>query len=52
MKALGELLALDHRNMSNWYQVDIETEITELVPLDVAVVAHEGVRLQMSNTRR
>lgn len=52
MKALGEQLALDHRNMTNWYEVDIETELTDLVPLDVTVVAHEGVRLQMSNTRR
>src|SRR6185436_16354522 len=52
MKALGEQLALDHRNMSNWYEVDVETELTELVPLDVTVIAHEGVRLQMSNTRR
>ena len=26
MKALGEQLALDHRNMSAWYEVDIQTD--------------------------
>jgi hypothetical protein len=50
MKALGEKLALDHRNMSNWYQVDIQTE-SDIAAIDVAV-AREGVRLQISNTRR
>jgi hypothetical protein len=50
MKALGEKLALDHRNMSNWYEVDIQTE-SDVAPIDVAV-AREGVRLQISNNRR
>jgi hypothetical protein len=50
MKALGEQLALDHRKMANWYEVDIQTD-NDTAALDVAV-AREGVRLQISNTRR
>jgi len=50
MKALGEQLALDHRNMINWYQLDIQSD-SETSALDVAV-AREGVRLQISNSRR
>jgi hypothetical protein len=50
MKALGEQLALDHRNMSMWYEVDIQTDSTELTPVDVGV-QREGVRLQISNSR-
>ena len=49
MKALGEKLALDHRNMRNWYEVDIQTD-SDVAPIDVAV-AREGVRLQISNSR-
>jgi hypothetical protein len=51
MKALGEKLALDHRNMSAWYEVDIQTDQTEIRPVEVAV-KREGVRLQISNSRR
>jgi len=51
MKALGEQLALDHRNMSNWYSVDIQTDGPDSAAVDVAV-AREGVRLQISNSRR
>jgi hypothetical protein len=51
MKALGEKLALDHRNMSAWYEVDVQTDQTELKPVAVAV-NREGVRLQISNSRR
>ena len=51
MKALGEQLALDHRNMSAWYEVDIQTELTEFRPIIVAV-ARDGVRLQISDRRR
>ena len=51
MKALGDKLALDHRNMSNWYAVDIQTEGSDAAPIDVAV-ARDGVRLQISNSRR
>ena len=51
MKALGETLALNHRNMTNWYAVDIQTDGTDSAPIDVAV-PREGVRLQISNTRR
>ena len=51
MKALGEQLALDHRNMSAWYEVDVQTDQTELKPVEVAV-NREGVRLQISNSRR
>jgi hypothetical protein len=51
MKVLGEQLALDHRNMSMWYEVDIQTDATEITPVDVGV-QREGVRLQISNSRR
>jgi hypothetical protein len=50
MKALGERLALDHRNMGSWYEVDIQTD-SDVAPINVAV-AREGVRLQISNSRR
>ena len=36
--------------MSNWYEVDIQTD-SDVAPIDVAV-AREGVRLQISNSRR
>ena len=51
MKALGEQLALDHRNMSAWYEVDIQTDATAFKPIDVTV-PREGVRLQISDRRR
>ena len=51
MKALAEKLALDHRNMSAWYEVDIQTDATEFRPIDVGV-QREGVRLQISDRRR
>src|SRR5476649_1286466 len=51
MKALGEKLALDHRNMAAWYEVDIQTDAAEFKPIDVAV-AREGVRMQISDRRR
>ncbi len=51
MGALGEQLALDHRNMSAWYEVDIQTDATEFRPIDVGV-QREGVRLQISDRRR
>jgi hypothetical protein len=50
MKMLGEKLALDHRNMSMWYEVDIQTDAADIKPVEVAV-AREGVRLQISNSR-
>jgi hypothetical protein len=50
MKALGQQLALDHRKMSAWYEVDIQTD-TDTAAIDVAV-AREGVRLQISPNRR
>jgi hypothetical protein len=49
MKALAEQLALAQRNMSTWYQVDIQTD-NNTAAIDVAV-AREGVRLQISPTR-
>lgn len=51
MKALGEQLALDHRKMIDWYEVEFQTDATELGPVDVAV-ARQGVRLQIANGRR
>src|SRR3954470_9483857 len=51
MKALAEQLAKDHRNMANWYEGDIQTDGTDTAALDVGV-AREGVRLQISSTRR
>lgn len=50
MKALGEQLALDHRKMSTWYEVDIQTDATEFKPIDVAVL-RDGIRLQIANSR-
>ena len=50
MKVLGEQLALDHRNMSTWYELDFQTDATELGPVNVGV-QREGVRLQISNGR-
>ena len=51
MKALGEQLALDHRNMSMWYELDFQTDASELGPVNVGV-QRDGVRLQISNGRR
>ena len=51
MKTLGEQLALDHRNMSAWYELDVQTDATEFKPVEVAV-AREGVRIQISVSRR
>jgi hypothetical protein len=51
MKTLGEQLALDHRAMSAWYEVDIQTDATEIKPVEVAV-PRDGVRLQISNSRK
>ena len=51
MKALGEKLALAHRNMSAWYEVDIQTDATGFLAIDMAV-QREGVRLQLSDRRR
>jgi hypothetical protein len=51
MKALGETLARNHRNMSGWYAIDIQTDATDFKPVDVGV-ARDGVRLQISDRRR
>jgi len=50
MKALGEQLALDHRNMSAWYELDFQTDATDLAPVNVGV-QRDGVRLQIANGR-
>jgi hypothetical protein len=50
MKVLGEQLALDHRNMSAWYELDFQTDAADFGPVDVGV-QREGVRLQISNGR-
>lgn len=51
MKALAGQLALDHRKMEAWYQLDFQTDSTELKPIDVGV-ARSGVRLEISDRRR
>jgi len=51
MKALAEQLALDHRKMEAWYQLDFQTDAAEPKPIDVAV-ARTGVRLEISDRRR
>ncbi len=51
MKALGDQLAKDHRNMANWYEVEFQTDGADNAALDVGV-SREGVRLQISSTRR
>ena len=50
-KILGETLARDHRNMSDWYAIDIQTDATGFEPIGVGV-AREGVLLQISDRRR
>jgi len=37
--------------MSTWYEVDIQTDAADVKPVEVAV-ARDGVRLQISNSRR
>ncbi|HJZ70631.1 MAG TPA: VWA domain-containing protein [Vicinamibacterales bacterium] len=51
MKALAEQLALDHRRMEAWYQIDFQTDSTEFKPIDVGV-ARSGVRLEISDRRK
>jgi VWA domain-containing protein len=51
MKALAGQLALDHRKMSAWYQIDFQSDATEFKPIDVGV-ARSGVRLEISDRRR
>jgi VWFA-related protein len=51
MKTLAEQLALDHRKMTAWYQVDFQSDATEFKPIDVGV-ARSGVRLEISDRRR
>jgi len=51
MKALAEQLALDHRTMAAWYELDFQTDSTEFKPIDVGV-ARTGVRLEISDRRR
>jgi VWA domain-containing protein len=51
MKALAEQLALDHRKMTAWYQVDFQTDATDFKPIDIGV-ARSGVRLDISDRRR
>jgi len=51
MKALAEQLALDHRKMEAWYELDFQTDSTDFKPIDVGV-ARTGVRLEISDRRR
>jgi hypothetical protein len=51
MKALGEQLALDHRKMEAWYELDFQSDSTDFKPIDVGV-ARPGVRLEISDRRR
>ena len=51
MKALALALARDHRNMSGWYAVDIQSPLTESKVVDVSV-AREGAHLQIADRRR
>jgi hypothetical protein len=51
MKALAEQLALDHRKMEAWYELDFQTDAADLKPIDVGV-ARSGVRLEISDRRR
>lgn len=51
MRALAQTLARAHRNMTGWYALDIQTAATEASAVDVTV-GREGVRLQISNSRR
>jgi hypothetical protein len=51
MKALGQQLALDHRNMAAWYRVDFQTDSRAFRPVDVGV-ARSGIRVELSDRRR
>ena len=51
MKALAEQLALDHRKMEAWYELDFQSDSTDFKPIDVGV-ARSGVRLEISDRRR
>ena len=51
MKALAEQLALDHRKMEAWYELDFQTDSSDFKPIDVGV-ARTGVRIEISDRRR
>ena len=51
MKALAEQLALDHRKMEAWYELDFQTDSADFKPIDVGV-ARTGVRIEISDRRR
>jgi len=51
MKALAERLALDHRRMEAWYELDFQTDSADFKPIDVGV-ARSGVRLEISDRRK
>src|SRR5262249_18354574 len=51
MKALAERLALDHRRMEAWYELDFQTDSADFKPIDVGV-ARSGARLEVSERRK
>ena len=51
MKALADQLTLDHRKMAAWYQLDFQSDSTDVKPIDVGI-ARTGVRLEISDRRR
>jgi len=51
MKALAGQLALDHRKMAAWYELDFQTDSTDFKPIDVGV-GRSGVRLEISDRRK
>lgn len=50
MKAVGDRIAADAKQMSTWYEVEFQSEAAQPQPVDVGV-ARSGVKLQMSYQR-
>src|SRR6185312_8709519 len=50
LKDLGARLAAEYKAMSTKYEVEFQTDSTDMTPINVAV-ARAGVRLQMSYRR-
>jgi von Willebrand factor type A domain len=50
LKALGETLTAEAKQMSTWYQVGFQTDAPDLAPVEIAV-ARSGVKIRVSNRR-
>jgi len=50
LKAIGDRIAADAKQMSTWYEVEFQSETPQPQPVDIGV-ARGGVKLQMSYQR-